>query len=262
MAKKKVSKTLISKAKKRKIIKKRKPKLVKKRVIKKKQIKKKIKKKELKKSEIKIKENRKEQPINKINSEEIKILKKPIHKKEIKRKSMFSRLFGKSKKHHKKSIPKITQIPKKLDEIKKTNSSIEELNKQKSTKKGTQIFLFIITILLGAVAVFMFPNNYVYIIVGLLLLLQIIFLIKKKKKVKLIIKKEIKKEQPKKIYLTEFDKFYNYIMQNDNVPLAKISRYFKMSKKQAEEWAKILEERGLVKVSYPLVGDPVLKCPS
>ena len=71
-----------------------------------------------------------------------------------------------------------------------------------------------------------------------------------------------KKEQPKKIYLTEFDKFYNYIMQNDNVPLAKISRYFKMSKKQAEEWAKILEERGLVKVSYPLVGDPVLKCPS
>ena len=39
-----------------------------------------------------------------------------------------------------------------------------------------------------------------------------------------------------------------------------MSKTFNISKKQVEDWARILEERGLIKIYYPLIGDPELRC--
>jgi len=61
-------------------------------------------------------------------------------------------------------------------------------------------------------------------------------------------------------YVTEFDRFYDFIIKNEDVQLSKMSAKFKLTKKQVEEWARILEDGGLIKVHYPLFGSPRLRC--
>ena len=112
----------------------------------------------------------------------------------------------------------------------------------------------------------MFPNFYVYGASALaLIIFFVIIIIKKPKKEKKQEKKQKTLKKPELVktrYMTDFDRFYNYIIEKDKVTITKMSKVFKMPKPQVEEWARILEERKLIKINYPLFGEPVLKCPS
>lgn len=142
-------------------------------------------------------------------------------------------------------------------EIKK---EIKKNDKKPKSAKGQKIFLLILFIIIGFTVSYFFSNLYVLLAFSLLILFQIISIIKTPK----AIKKEENKvtkvpDQPKKIYITEFDKFYNYIVENKSVSTVTIASHFRMTKKQVEDWAKILESRGLIIVHYPLIGAPILK---
>ncbi|MCD4759661.1 hypothetical protein K8R33_02145 [archaeon] len=142
----------------------------------------------------------------------------------------------------------------------------KEIKPEPKKKKGRlKVFLFILFIILGGIASFLTRQLYVYVISAFFIVIQTIFTFIKPKKKKEI--EEEKKEeetekpvQPKKIYITDFDKFYNYISERKRAPLSSVAKAFKMQKEKAEEWATILEGRGLIKIKYPMMGDPELIC--
>ena len=43
--------------------------------------------------------------------------------------------------------------------------------------------------------------------------------------------------------------------EKGKIKLTDVSRYFGISKELAEEWGRILEEHGLVKLHYPAIGE-------
>lgn len=61
-----------------------------------------------------------------------------------------------------------------------------------------------------------------------------------------------------KAYVTDIDRFYEMIRQNKKIHLRKITIALDMPKKIAEEWSKILQEHGLIKIAYPVFGGPEL----
>ncbi len=164
----------------------------------------------------------------------------------------------------KKQKDKTKQLDKEIKNIKKIKQPEKEKH-PKDKKKLFNVFLLMILIIAGVAVSIIFQNIFVYIVSGIIILFQIMRLSyhAKKKSPELVAKKS--KEPvviPKKgSYMTDFDRFYMYIVKNKKVQLCKIATAFKMTKKQAEEWAKILEGRGLIKINYPLIGDPELRCP-
>ncbi len=59
---------------------------------------------------------------------------------------------------------------------------------------------------------------------------------------------------------TDLDKAYNLIQEKKAVKLSEISTRFRITKKQTEDWAAILEKHGLIDIYYPLLGEPELRC--
>lgn len=84
--------------------------------------------------------------------------------------------------------------------------------------------------------------------------------IKKTKLIKKPIKIDKKQVSYQKTYSTAIDRFYEYIIKNKKVPLNKMVKQFKITKKTAEEWSKILQEHGLIDLYYPVFGGPELRC--
>ena len=76
-----------------------------------------------------------------------------------------------------------------------------------------------------------------------------------KKEVKALFRLKKAAEEEDKSYATEIDKVYAAINQAESLPIDEIAQTLKISKKQAEEWAKILESHDLVEIKYPLIGD-------
>nr|MBA4405474.1 hypothetical protein [Nanoarchaeum sp.] len=103
---------------------------------------------------------------------------------------------------------------------------------RKKSVLGLKIFLLILFLLVGGVISYLFNNLYIHIVFGFLILFQLISILKTPRKKKEEIKKLVLPEQPKKIYLTEFDKFYNYINEKKKVSSKNISSHFRMPKKQ------------------------------
>ena len=75
--------------------------------------------------------------------------------------------------------------------------------------------------------------------------------------------------QPRKEYLkvtatlirheTDLDRLYDTIKKRGAVKLSEVYGGFKINKKQAEEWANILEKYGLIEIYYPVLGEPELR---
>lgn len=63
---------------------------------------------------------------------------------------------------------------------------------------------------------------------------------------------------PKASIMTEFDELYSYVIEKGNVDLIHVSGKLKVPKEKIEEWAKILEEHGLMKIYYPAFTSPLL----
>lgn len=58
---------------------------------------------------------------------------------------------------------------------------------------------------------------------------------------------------------TPIDKLFELVMNKGNVKIADAARNFAVSEEQLEEWAKILEEHGLIEIHYPPIGKPELR---
>ena len=159
------------------------------------------------------------------------------------------------KKPNKKRIIKKTiklnkkPIQKKVD--KKTTP--KKIKQKKITKKhiSTKIKLFLSFLIIGGTFSYIFQHIYIYIPTIASLLLTIIFLKKKQKTQKI--------SQNKKTYTTEFDRLYDLVKINKTIKISAISKIFKIRKKEAEDWARILEEHELIDLHYPLLGEPELK---
>ncbi len=69
--------------------------------------------------------------------------------------------------------------------------------------------------------------------------------------------------EEKKKYLaimeTDVDKIFNVIRKKGKITFDEIAKMFKVDLNTIEEWAKILEDHGLVEVVYPPVGSPELR---
>ncbi len=58
---------------------------------------------------------------------------------------------------------------------------------------------------------------------------------------------------------TDLDRVYNIIKEKKAVKISEITSQFNISKKQAEDWASILEKYGLIEIYYPMLGEPELR---
>jgi hypothetical protein len=59
-----------------------------------------------------------------------------------------------------------------------------------------------------------------------------------------------------KVIETDFDILYKLVLSKEKVKLSEITKLFSISKEKAEQWIQILDERGLVKIHYPAMGEP------
>lgn len=65
-------------------------------------------------------------------------------------------------------------------------------------------------------------------------------------------------EEAKKVE-TSLDKIVQMVNEKGSVSISEISKSLGIKEEQVEEWSAILEEHGLVKISYPPIGKPVLR---
>ena len=63
----------------------------------------------------------------------------------------------------------------------------------------------------------------------------------------------------KRHYKTEIDELYEMIQEKGKITLKTVQSKFKIDRKKADEWATILEENGLIKISYSFLSGPILK---
>lgn len=70
--------------------------------------------------------------------------------------------------------------------------------------------------------------------------------------------KAASKEKIKGNVSTKIDEMLRLVEKNPT-DFSKLSKILKVPENAIEEWAKILEEHGLVEISYPAIGSPVLK---
>ena len=73
--------------------------------------------------------------------------------------------------------------------------------------------------------------------------------------------KGVVKEKIKKTVHTTIDEMLN-LLEKGPTNFSKISKLLEIPENLVEDWAKILEDHGLVEISYPVVGSPVLKLKS
>ncbi len=65
--------------------------------------------------------------------------------------------------------------------------------------------------------------------------------------------------KPRTIAETHIDIFYNLLKEKESLTTGTIAKAFKISKEQALDWAKVLEEHGLASIEYPAFADPEIK---
>jgi len=58
---------------------------------------------------------------------------------------------------------------------------------------------------------------------------------------------------------TDVDKLLKIIEKNESVPVDDLAKILKVSELKIEEWGRLLEEHGLIRMEYPAFGKPVLK---
>jgi virulence-associated protein VagC len=71
--------------------------------------------------------------------------------------------------------------------------------------------------------------------------------------------KESFKESPVDMIETNIDKLLEIVEKKESVNVVDVSKELKVNVEQIENWAKILEEHGLIEIIYPLIGFPRLR---
>lgn len=67
------------------------------------------------------------------------------------------------------------------------------------------------------------------------------------------------KEIPIDMVETDIDKLMKIIEEKKSVSVGDLSKELNLKVEQIENWAKILEERGLIEIEYPIIGLPKLR---
>jgi len=62
-----------------------------------------------------------------------------------------------------------------------------------------------------------------------------------------------------KVIETDFDVLYKLVLEKNKVKISEVAKMFKIDKKKAEEWVQILDERDLVRIHYPAMGEPEIR---
>lgn len=119
---------------------------------------------------------------------------------------------------------------------------------------------------------FKYESTSFYIVVILLFLITTLLSairIKKVVKMKKVIYKIVESEHVEQIkealhgfsegYKTDLDKLYTLLNERKKLTVSEIAKSFDVSKKEAEEWGKILQEQNLIELHYPTVGEPELR---
>lgn len=75
--------------------------------------------------------------------------------------------------------------------------------------------------------------------------------------------RKIMRERLKKIPIdmieTDIDKLMTIIEEKKSVSIEDMSKQLNVEVEQVENWAKILEEHGLIEIEYPIIGLPKLR---
>ncbi|RLG57040.1 MAG: hypothetical protein DRN95_06025 [Candidatus Hydrothermarchaeota archaeon] len=58
---------------------------------------------------------------------------------------------------------------------------------------------------------------------------------------------------------TDIDRLLSIIEERGSVNISDLSKELNVGVEKIEEWAKVLEERGLIEIEYPIIGLPRLK---
>ena len=64
-----------------------------------------------------------------------------------------------------------------------------------------------------------------------------------------------------KYLLTDIDALHSYVLEKKTVSLADAAKRFKASKKNVEDWGRILEDHRMIEMHYPVAGEPTLMVP-
>ena len=152
----------------------------------------------------------------------------------------------------------------------------EEKQKQKKKKHhpGTIILLFFSLAAFGLIywlygkSTFNIYNVYTYSTIVAILTVILLPIIrksgkKKEKKEEEIPEKKVEMEDLRKEvakkqedYETDFDKLHKLVEKYGRIKIADVAETFKITKKEAEEWATILEQHNLASIYYPALGGP------
>ena len=58
---------------------------------------------------------------------------------------------------------------------------------------------------------------------------------------------------------TNVDKLYKMVKKKGKIKISDVVKKMKVSKEVVEEWAKVLEDYGMIKIYYPIIGEPELR---
>ena len=70
----------------------------------------------------------------------------------------------------------------------------------------------------------------------------------------------IQEKKEVKLYFTGVDQLYYLLEDINKISFKKAAEKLNISIDYVEEWANILEARGLIEIMYPMFGDPILIC--
>jgi len=71
--------------------------------------------------------------------------------------------------------------------------------------------------------------------------------------------KTVKKKEDSLDVTTIPDKIYHLIEKEGKIKLHDIAENLSMSKRDAEEWVKMLDKQGMAELHYPTIGSPIVK---
>ncbi len=166
------------------------------------------------------------------------------------------------------------EINKKIGPPSEIKKPEEKPKKKKKHNLGTIILLFFSLAAFGLIywlyskSTFNIYNVYTYSIIVAILTVILLPIVRKagkkekkkeeevpEKKVEIEdLRKEVAKKQED--YETDFDKLHKLVEKYGRIKLSDIAETFKITKKEAEEWAAILEQHNLASIYYPAIGGP------
>jgi len=73
------------------------------------------------------------------------------------------------------------------------------------------------------------------------------------------VNKESKVEASPEIIGTNIDQIYQVVLEKKSISLSKLAAKFKVTPEKIEDWARVLDNQGLLELHYSMLGKPLLR---